>query len=208
LTDVTESAADKPRKEGQMTELVATVVGPDDWPAVDKFFGPKGLVEYCWCTYFRMESKDYSQCRSAGRKAMLNELVEAGRVGVLGSVDGVPVGWIGVGPRLGFPRLRRSRAAKLLQGDDPERIWSIVCVYLSRGYRHQGLLRVLIDRAVEWAREEKADLIEAYPEDDRDPKSGFDPYSFHGRVTTFEACGFTVVEPRLQRRALIRKDLR
>ena len=192
-----------------MSDLVATVVRPGDWPAVDKFFGPKGLVEYCWCQYFRMESKDYSTCRPAGRRAMLGDLVKTGeRVGVLGSVDDVPVGWIGVGPRLGFPRLHRSRAAKLLKGDDPARIWSIVCVYLAREHGHQGLLRVLIDRAVEWARDEKAELIEAYPEDDRDPQSGFDPYSFHGRVSTFEACGFTVVESRLQRRVLIRKDLR
>ncbi len=188
---------------------MATVVGPGDWPALDGFFGPKGLVEYCWCMYFRMESKDYSGCRSAARKAMLAELIETGeRVGVVGSVDGVPVGWLGVGPRLGFPRLGRSRAAKLLEGDDPARLWSIVCVYLAREYRHQGLLRVLINRAVDWAREEKADLIEAYPEDDRDPESGFDPHSFHGRVSTFETCGFAVVEPRLQRRALVRKDLR
>ncbi|MGE5830883.1 MAG: GNAT family N-acetyltransferase [Micromonosporaceae bacterium] len=192
-----------------MSDLVATVVGPDDWPTVDNFFGPKGLVEYCWCQYFRMESKDYSRCRSAARRAKLADLVKTGeRVGVLGSVDGVPVGWVGVGPRLGFPRLLRSRAAKLLKGDDPARIWSIVCVYLAREHRHQGLLRVLVNHAVEWARDEKADLIEAYPEDDRDPESGFDPYSFRGRVSTFEACGFTVVERRLQHRALMRKDLR
>lgn len=192
-----------------MNNLVATVVGPGDWPTVDEFFGPKGLVEHCWCQYFRLESKDYSGCRSAARRVRLADLVNTGeRVGVLGSVDHVPVGWIGVGPRLGFPRLRTSRAAKLLKGDDPARIWSIVCVYLAREQRHQGLLRVLINKAVEWARDEKADLIEAYPEDDRDPESGFDPYSFHGRVSTFEACGFTVVEPRLRRRALIRKDLR
>jgi GNAT superfamily N-acetyltransferase len=192
-----------------MSELVATVVGPGDWPTVDRFFGPKGLVEYCWCQYFRKESKDYSACRPADRRSMLGDLVKDGeRVGVLGVVDNVPVGWIGGGPRLGFPRLRTSRAAKLLKGDDPEGIWSIVCVYLAREQRHKGQLKVLVNRAVEWARDEMADLIEAYPEDDRDPRSGFDPDSFHGRVTTFEACGFTVVEPRSRRRALIRKDLR
>jgi GNAT superfamily N-acetyltransferase len=185
------------------------VVGPDDGPRVDRFFGPKGLVEHCFCQYFRLERKDYSACRSAARRDRLAELITTGeRVGVLGSIDEVPVGWIGVGPRLGFARLRTSRAAKLLPGDDPARIWSIVCVYLAREQRHQGLLQVLINRAVEWARDEKADLIEAYPEDDRDPATRIDSRSFRGRVTTFEACGFTVVEPRLQHRALIRKDLR
>ncbi len=192
-----------------MSELTTTVVGPRDWPTVDRLFGPKGLVENCWCTYFRMDSKDYSGCRPPARKDTLGGLVKAGeRVGVLGTVGDVPVGWVGAGPRLGFPRLQRARVAKLFKGDDPERIWSIVCVYLRPEHRGQGLARVLIDRAVEWAREEKADLIEAYPEDDRNPDSGFDPESFHGRVTTFEACGFTVVEPRLQRRALLRKELR
>jgi GNAT superfamily N-acetyltransferase len=196
-------------KRRLMSEFATTVVGPSDWPTLDKFFGPKGLVEYCWCTYFRMVSKDYSACRPAARRDAFADLVKRDeRVGVLGTVDDVPVGWIGVGPRLGFPRLHRARVAKLLKGDDPERIWSIVCVYLKPAHRHQGLTKVLVDRAVEWARDDKAELIEAYPEDDRDPDSGFDPQSFHGRVTTFEACGFTVVEPRLQRRALVRKELR
>jgi GNAT superfamily N-acetyltransferase len=192
-----------------MSDLVTTVVGPNDWPTVGAFFEPKGLVENCWCTYFRMTSKERSGCGSAARKEKLRDLVEAGeRVGVLASVDGVPVGWLGAGPRLGFPRLRGSRAAKPIEGDDTERIWSIVCLYLTRDHRRQGLVRVLIDRAVDWAREEKADLIEAYPEDDRNPGAAFDRDSFHGRVSTFESCGFTVVEPRLQRRALVRKDLR
>jgi GNAT superfamily N-acetyltransferase len=192
-----------------MSDFTTTVVGPDDWPLVGAFFEPKGLVENCWCTYFRMTSKERSSCGIGARREKLRDLVEGGeRVGVLGTVDGAPVGWIGVGPRLGFPRLRGSRAAKLVEGDDPERIWSIVCLYLARGHRHQGLVRVLVDRAVDWAREEKAEFIEAYPEDDRNPEAAFERGSFRGRVSTFEACGFTVVEPRLQHRALVRKDLR
>ncbi|MFJ4670415.1 GNAT family N-acetyltransferase [Kitasatospora purpeofusca] len=192
-----------------MSDFVTTIVGPGDWPTVGEFFEPKGLVENCWCTYFRMTAKERSSCGTAARKDRLRELVEGGeRVGVLGTVDGVPAGWIGVGPRLGFPRLARSRAAKLLKGDDPERIWSVVCLYLTRDHRHQGLTKVLIDRAARWARDEKAEFIEAYPEDDRDPAAAFERGSFRGRVTTFESCGFTVVEPRLQSRALVRKDLR
>ncbi|WUW20467.1 GNAT family N-acetyltransferase [Streptomyces sp. NBC_01463] len=190
-----------------MSDFETKVVGPNDWPEVGTFFRPKGLVENCWCTYFRMTAKERSSCGSAAREEKLRDLVESGeRVGVIGSVDGVPVGWIGAGPRPAFPRLRTSRAAKLFKGEDPERIWSIVCLYLAREHRHQGLARVLIDRAVEWARDEKAELIEAYPEDDRKPE--FERGSFHGRVSTFESCGFTVVEPRLQRRALVRKELR
>ncbi|MEU4744680.1 GNAT family N-acetyltransferase [Actinosynnema sp. NPDC023658] len=176
---------------------------------LDEFFGPRGLVENCWCTYFRMTSKEYSSCRPPARRDALAGLVGAGeRVGVLGTVDDVPVGWIGVGPRLNFPRLKQARVAKMLKGDEPERIWSVVCVYLRPEHRGRGLVKVLVDRAVEWARAEGAELIEAYPEDDRDPNSGFDRRSFHGRVTTFEACGFSVVETRLQHRALIRKELR
>ncbi len=137
-----------------MSELVTTVVGPSDWPTMSKLFEPRGLVENCWCTYFRMTSKEYSSCRAAARKDMLRDLVETGeQVGVLGSVDDVPVGWIGVGPRLGFPRLHRSRVAKLLEDDDPARIWSIVCVYLAPDHRHRGLVKVLVDRATEWARD-------------------------------------------------------
>ncbi|MFJ4713452.1 GNAT family N-acetyltransferase [Streptomyces sp. NPDC088785] len=198
-----------------MSDFVTKVVGPQDWPVVGELFEPKGLVENCWCTYFRMTAKERSACGTAERRDALRDLVVGGeRVGVLGLVDGRPVGWIGVGPRPGFARLERSRAAKLLKGDDPERIWSVVCLYLARDQRHQGNVRLLVDRAVQWAREEKADLIEAYPEDDRADRAdrvdggAVERSSFHGRVSTFESCGFTVIEPRLQHRALVRKDLR
>jgi hypothetical protein len=40
-----------------MSELTTTVVGPSDRPTLDRFSGPKGLVEYCWCTYFRMQRR-------------------------------------------------------------------------------------------------------------------------------------------------------
>ncbi|MGW6534359.1 N-acetyltransferase family protein [Streptomyces sp. NPDC055051] len=192
-----------------MSEFVVSVVGPEDWPAISELFEPKGPVENCWCTYFRMTAKERAAHGPAERRERFRELVETGeRVGVLGSADGVPAGWIGVGPRPGFPRLRGSRAAKPVEGDDPERIWSVVCLYVAREHRGRGLARALVDRAVQWAREEKADVIEAYPEDDRDPAVEIDRTSFHGRVSTFESCGFTVVAPRLQRRALVRKDLR
>lgn len=192
-----------------MSELVVSVVGPDDWPALSELLEQKGPVENCWCTYFRMTAKERASCGPAERKDRLRDLVESGeRVGVLASVDGAPAGWIGVGPRQGFPRLRGSRVAKPVEGDDPERIWSVVCLYVAREHRRRGLVEALIDRAVQWARDEKADVIEAYPEDDRDPAVEIDRSSFHGRVSTFESRGFTVVEPRLQRRALVRKDLR
>ncbi|CAL9621691.1 hypothetical protein SUDANB6_05878 [Streptomyces sp. enrichment culture] len=192
-----------------MSTFDISVVGPEDWPAISGLFEPKGPVENCWCTYFRMTAKERAACDPTERKDRLRGLVEAGeRVGVLGFVDGVPAGWIGVGPRQGFPRLRGSRAAKPLPGDDPERIWSVVCLYVAREHRGRGMAKALIDGAVRWARDEKADAIEAYPEDDRDPVAGIDRSSFHGRVSTFQSCGFTVIEPRLQRRALVRKDLR
>lgn len=192
-----------------MVDFATRIVGTDDWPMVRQLFEPKGLSEQCWCTYFRLTSKERAACGAASRPDILRNAIEHGdRVGVLGLVGDVPVGWIGVGPRLGFRRLERSRAARLLARDDPTRIWSIVCLYLQPEQRSKGHVTNLIERAVEWARAEQADLIEAYPEDDHASQDASDRSSFRGRVSTFEACGFSLVERRLKSRALVRRDLR
>ncbi|TFH34856.1 MAG: N-acetyltransferase, partial [Anaerolineales bacterium] len=69
-------------------------------------------------------------------------------------------GWCSIAPRSEFGALERSRVLKRI---DDEPVWSIVCFYISKPHRHQGLLRALIGAAVTYAASQGARIVEAYP---------------------------------------------
>ena len=71
------------------------------------------------------------------------------------------------------------------EGNDTEDVWSIACFYIRSGFRRQGMTTQLIKAAIEYARDNGAKVIEAYPVD-YDSLS----YSYMGRIGTFERLGF------------------
>jgi hypothetical protein len=67
----------------------------------------------------------------------MEAIVEAGTpVGILGYLDGDPIGWCSVAPRETYSRLTRSRTIKRI---DHKRTWSVVCFYLHRRLRGHGM---------------------------------------------------------------------
>jgi GNAT superfamily N-acetyltransferase len=76
--------------------------------------------------------------------------------------DGTPVGWVSLGPRADFARLRQSPVMKAVDGQP---VWSIVCFVVPPAYRNQGVAHALLAGAVEWARARGVALLEAYPVD-------------------------------------------
>jgi GNAT superfamily N-acetyltransferase len=157
-----------------------------------RLFEHHGNPGYCWCMLWRLPTNTYRQLDSAGRKAALNSLVEAGiPTGILGFLDGEPVGWCSVAPRPTYQRLERSRTLRSL---DDRRTWSVVCFYLQRKVRHQGLPVKLLQAAVKYAFSQGAEVVEGYPiERYQDEAGNWQPvasYRFMGSVATFEMAGF------------------
>jgi len=101
-------------------------------------------------------------------------------VGILGYVGDEPMAWCSVAPR---PTYRELGGAED-PGEKAENVWSMVCFYVSRKYRGQGMIKRLIDAAVEHAFQRGATVIEAYPVDPNSPS-----YRFMGFVPKFEECG-------------------
>ena len=66
-------------------------------------------------------------CRATGR----DRVERNGRVipGLIGYLDGRPVGWISLGPREDYAKLKRSPVMKPV---DDKPVWSIVCFYVDR----------------------------------------------------------------------------
>jgi hypothetical protein len=96
-------------------------VTPERWPDLERFFGPSGAYANCWCTFFRVRSKDFEAgCRdqgSANRETLRRLTLEGAVPGLLAYREGGPVSWVSVAPReqfvrVGFVALRRPNDAR------------------------------------------------------------------------------------------------
>jgi GNAT superfamily N-acetyltransferase len=171
-----------------MTEASVQVVSatPDRWDDVRELLGASGEAG-CWCQAWRgLDAKKLSGGRS--RPELLREQMEAGppAPGYLAYLDGVPVGWVGVGVRTETPRLVNSRTIPAI---DDLPIWAIGCFQIRPGYRRRGIARALLDGVVEAARRAGAPGVEAYPIDPEGRRVEVGA-GFVGIASMFDAAGF------------------
>ena len=183
-------------------------------PDLAGLFDQGGDPKWCWCSYYRLRSLDFHGATPASNRRVLEGAVEstAGErraPGLVAYRDGEVVGWVSVGPRDDYERLRHS---KVLAPMDDRPVWSIVCFVVARRARKQGVARALLDAAVAYAAEHGATLLEAYPVD---ASGGRVPAAtaFKGTVSMFEGAGFAVVDRRRANRAgplrpIVRREVR
>jgi GNAT superfamily N-acetyltransferase len=106
--------------------------------------------------------------------------------GYLGFLDGVPVGWCGVGVRTETPRLVRSRTIPAI---DDVPVWSIGCFLIRPGYRRRGVATALLNGVIEAAERAGAPGVEAYPIDPEGRRVEVGA-GFAGIASMFDAAGF------------------
>jgi GNAT superfamily N-acetyltransferase len=158
--------------------------------------------------WFRVTQAEFSRgARDRGRKnrRAMRSLVREGKVpGLLAYLDGRPVGWVSVAPREEFGRIERSPSTRPV---DDRPAWSIVCFYIDRHHRGEGVASALLEGAVEHARRQGARIVEGYP---IDPKEGRVPNAegYYGLVSMFERAGFTEAARRSRRRPVMRRHVR
>jgi len=135
----------------------------------------------------RLRSKDWSVSRAAGRKEAMRGIVEAGEPpGLLAYVDGEAVGWVSVDQRERLAHFEYGRKLKAL--DRPDGLWSIVCFVIDKRYRKQGLMGRLLERALDYARERGARVVEAYPIEAKGELKSYE--GFEGIAPVFRRAGF------------------
>jgi hypothetical protein len=106
----------------------------DTWADLEELFGLPGgsIVRSCWCMAYRRTGKPPGPSKQA-----MCDLVNSGVVpGLIGYLYGAPAGWISLGPREEYLKLRRSPIMKPVD-DTP--VWSVVCSYVAKPYRGRGL---------------------------------------------------------------------
>jgi ribosomal protein S18 acetylase RimI-like enzyme len=133
-------------------------------------------------------------------RAELKALVESGETpGLIGYQGKVPVGWVSLGPREDYAKLRRSSVMKAV---DELPVWSIVCFVVPSQYRGQGVARALLDGAIDYAKKRGASLLEAYPVDK--PDRSADDSMWFGAKSLYDAAGFEEVARRKPTRTIVR----
>lgn len=177
-------------------------VTPDRWDDLVELFGrDRGAYSGCWCMWWRQTAAEYERDHGPSNRRALRRLVDAGRVpGLLAYADGVPAGWVSVAPRGEFGRLQRS---PVLGPVDEEPVWSIVCFYIDRGHRRQGVGRALLEAAVAYAVANGARIVEGYPVDPMQRRKA-SAELFTGVPSMFEAAGFREVARRSPTRPIMR----
>jgi GNAT superfamily N-acetyltransferase len=151
----------------------------------------------------RISNRHFEETTGDEKREMLRAIVDDRVPGLLAYEDGLPVGWVSVGPRHEFGRIQRSRVTKAV---DDVPVWSIVCFVIERNHRSTGVGTELLRAAVEYAREKGAVAVEGYPVEPRRDRMP-DIYAWMGLASMFEAAGFTEIARRSETRPLFRKVL-
>lgn len=197
-------------RERGLGEFSTRALTPQTWADLERLFGLPGgsIVRGCWCMFYRRSGKPPGyggppgSVQAANKQAMC-ELVESGTMpGLVGYSDGDPAGWISFGPREEYHKLRRSPVMKPVD-DTP--VWSVVCCYVARPYRGLGMQHLLLAAAIEYARENGARMLEAYPIDKAE--RSHDDFMFFGSRSLYERAGFGEVVRRSPTRVVMRREL-
>ena len=178
-------------KPSSQSRIIVVPATPECWPDIEELFA--GLA--CWCQYWRVSAGEYgrvstgelSNGRLAERRdALRRQLERATPPGMLAYIDDRIVGWCGFGRRHELERLARSRTIPAV---DNRPVWAIVCFLVRVGYRRRGVARVLLQGAIDYAREHEAPAIEAYPVDPDGQRVDVTG-AYVGTVSMFEQAGF------------------
>jgi len=172
------------------------------WPDLELLFGPRGACGGCWCMFWRLKHSEFELLKGDGNRALLKAIVVSGDVpGILAYQDDQPVGWCSVAPRLDYSALERSR---ILKPVDDQSVWSVVCFFIERKHRRQGLMLGLLEAAVGYARQGGARIVEGYPKDPQEGSTSPDVFVYTGLLSAFQKAGFVEVARRSPTRPVMR----
>ena len=163
---------------------------PDTWEALEALFREGGDPRSCWCQWWRLRNRDFAALKVPHLREALREQASTDDPPGLVAFDGDrAVGWVSLAPRAAFARLEHS---KVIPRVDDTPVWSIVCFAVSQSARGHGVVRALLDAAVDHATERGATTLEAYPADVPPGGRMHPDAAFGGTRAWFEAAGFTV----------------
>lgn len=163
-----------------------------NWADLLTLFGKSGGNSQCWCLAYRFRQKELSNIQYVDRSNVLHSLLESSvePLGLLGFLEGIPVGWVGFGPRKSFTRITHSRVIKPF---DNHKVWIIVCFYFHKHFRGKKLIYEMIKGVIEYAHKNNIPIVEAYPIELTEHEWLNEPMIWFGTRAIFESLGFIKV---------------
>lgn len=173
----------------------------DRWPDFEEWFGSQGACGGCWCMWWRLSRREFKKLQGDGNHLAMKAIVESGEIpGILSYCGGNPVGWCSVAPREKYKSLERSPVLKM---QDDTVVWSVVCFFVAKSARGQGVAEELIRGAVEYVKRQGGKVVEAYPTLPGEGALG--PASIYmGVPAIFERAGFVECARPSRRKAIMR----
>lgn len=187
-------------------KLTVRPLTPERWPDLEALFLAKGcsVARGCWCMYYRRSgAREPLPAGTTAAQANRADLKKLSRgdtpPGLIGYRGKVPVGWVSLGPREDYAKLKRSPVMKPV---DEQPVWSVICFVVPSEYRGQGVARALLDGAIAYAKKQGATLLEAYPVDK--PGRSHDDFMWFGSKSMYDDAGFQEVARRKPQRPVVR----
>jgi GNAT superfamily N-acetyltransferase len=175
---------------GSERKLETQPLIPERWDDFENLFGEHGAYGGCWCMWWRITRREFEQQQGQGNRDSMKAIVDSGEIpGLLFYLEGKAVAWCSVAPREKYAALNRSPVLKRM---DEVPVWSLVCLFVGKEYRNQGLIQPLLQGAIDYVRNQGGKVIEAYP---TVPKSDRLPpvSSFMGLPSMYAKAGFVEV---------------
>ena len=176
-------------------------------------FGTRGQASRCQCQRYKLRQREsFASFPAEERAHRLRQQTDCGHPasgttsGLVAYLDGEPVGWCAVEPRIAYAGLlRNNRVPWTGRAEDrtDDSVWAVTCLFARAGFRKRGVSRALARAAVGFAREHGARAIEGYPMTTKNVI----PEELHvGTEGVFAAAGFTAVSRPTPRRVVMRLD--
>lgn len=185
------------------------------WDDLQAVFGARGSAALCQCQRYKITGAWWPSLPQEVRTDALREQAacgdpgSGGTNGLVGYLDGTPVGWCAVEPRPAYARLLRMPVPWKERPDEDrgdDSVWAVTCFVTRAGYRRRGVTYAMCAAAVEYARERGAGALEGYPMIVQ-PGQDVTWDELHvGNRTVFAAAGFRQVSHPTKRRVVMRID--
>lgn len=187
-----------------LEELTFHILTPKLWRDFEILFGERGACGGCWCMFWKLRGKEFTERRGDRNRQRQKSIVDAKIVpGLIAYYEGYPIGWVAVEPRSQYPRLAHSRVLKPV---DDQEVWSITCLFVEKKHRRAGVAVELIKAAVAHAGAGGGRIVEGYPVETQ--KDQPPPFVFTGTASAFRQAGFTEVARNSPTRPIFRFVLR
>lgn len=196
-------------------ELTVVPANEASWEDLRIIFGT-AYAGLCQCQRFKLQPREsFRSFPAAERANRLRAQTNCGHPesrttsGLVGYLDGEPVGWCAVEPRSAYGGLARvCRVPWVGRTEDKtdSSVWAVTCLVVRKGFRGRGLTYPLARGAVEFARKRGARALEAYPMITHSGKEIAWGELHVGARQVFQNAGFEEVSHPSPRRVVMRID--